>query len=176
MTERVKTASRIGRRFLIFVGFALALVFLVVSSRVAIQLVDIQYTMNAFWNLRPFQKALFEYHKQHGEFPKASSLEELQEVLDIHDYPFKRSNPPLHEIKYFPAPTPERPYLCYWESSEKWGVFRYLLPKHLRHQVLLVWEDCTAHNSYRPLEEFVKSHREYLVRQEEHRYKRNASE
>lgn len=136
------------------------------------QLVDIQYTMNAIWNVKAFGPPLDAYKKQHGEFPQASTLAELQEILAFYDFPFKKSNPPLCEIQYSPAVTQERPYLCYWESNEKWGIFRFLLPKHRRHQLLLMWEDFSVYTSYIELDEFIKKHREYLVWQEEHRYRK----
>ena len=156
-------------RLLVIGGAAFALWFF---SRIVMEVVDVQYTMNAISNLKAFGKPLAEYQKEHGKFPQASTMEELQEILDIHGYPFKKSNPPLHEIQYSPAVTQERPYLCYWESNKKWGIFNFLLRKHKRHQTVLMWEDFTVVWSLQKLDECIKTERKYLARQKEHRYKK----
>ncbi len=156
-------------RILVIVATLLVLCFL---SRIVMEVVDTQYRMNAIGNVQAFVFPLSEYQKERGEFPQVSTMAELQEILEIHDFPFKKSNPPLHEIQYNSTVTQERPYLCYWESDERWGVFQFLLPKYHRHAVLLMWEDFSVVTSYEELDEFIKSYRKYRIWLEENRYKK----
>ena len=100
-------------------------ILLYLFAKAALEVIDVQYTMNAIWNLRIVGKALVSYKQDNGVFPEASTMEELLKVLQITDSGFKKSNPPLSQFKYNHTITKEAPYLCIWESNEKWGLFRF---------------------------------------------------
>ena len=143
-------------------------VFLPIFARSALEVIDIQYTMNALWNLRIVGKALVSYKQKNGFFPEASTMEELLTVLQIEDSDFKKSNPPLRQIKYNHDITEEAPYLCIWESNEKWGIFRFLRKKYKRHELMLVWEDGSMLSTWMNLEQAIES------REKELEYERKA--
>ncbi len=84
-------------------------IFLPIFARAALQVIDIQYTMNAIWNLKIVGKALVSYKQDNGVFPEASTMEELLKVLQIADSDFKKSNPPLSKFKYNHTITQESP-------------------------------------------------------------------
>ena len=131
-------------------------------AKVALEVIDVQYTMNAIWNLRIVGKALVSYKQDNGVFPEASTMKELLEVLQITDSDFKKSNPPLSQIKYNRTLTPESPYLCIWESNEKWGVFRFLRAKYKRHELMLMWEDGTINSTWKTLDKAIKDRESVL--------------
>ena len=131
-------------------------------AKVALEVIDVQYTMNAIWNLRIVGKALVSYKQDNGVFPEASTMKELLEVLQITDSDFKKSNPPLSQIKYNRTLTPESPYLCIWESNEKWGVFRFLRAEYKRHELMLMWEDGTINSTWKTLDKAIKDRESVL--------------
>ena len=144
-------------------------------AKAAIEVIDVQYTMNALWNLRIVGKALVSYKQVNGVFPEAATMDELLEVLQITDSDFKRSNPPLNQIKYNCTITPEAPYLCIWESNEKWGVFRFLRSEYRRHELMLMWEDGTLNSTWKTLEQAIEdreAYLEFLERQSKNRKQR----
>ena len=125
-------------------------------AKAALEVIDVQYTMNAMWNLRIVGKALVSYKQDNGVFPEASTMEELLKVLKIADSDFKKSNPPLRQIKYNHTITQEAPYLCFWESNEKWGVFRFIRAEYRRHELMLMWEDGSLRSTWKTLEQAIK--------------------
>ena len=137
-------------------------IFLPIFARAALQVIDIQYTMNAIWNLKIVGKALVSYKQDNGVFPEASTMEELLKVLQIADSDFKKSNPPLSQFKYNHTITQESPYLCFWESNEKWGIFRFLREKNRRHELMLMWEDGSIRSTWKNLEQAIKDREEEL--------------
>ncbi len=137
-------------------------IFLSIFAKAALEVIDIQYTMNAIWNLRIVGRALTSYKQKNGFFPEASTMEELLTVLQITDSDFKKSNPPLRQIKYNHDITQESPYLCFWESNEKWGIFRFMRKKYRRHELLLMWEDGTIRSTWKNLEQAIKDREEEL--------------
>ena len=143
-------------------------IFLPIFARAALQVNDIQYTMNAIWNLKIVGKALVSYKQDNGVFPEASTMEELLKVLQIADSDFKRSNPPLSQIKYNHTLTQEAPYLCIWESNKKWGVFRFMRAEYRRHELMLMWEDGSVHNTWKTLEQAIKDRESELELQRNH--------
>ncbi len=131
-------------------------IFLCLFAKAALEVIDVQYTMNAIWNLHIVGKALVSYKQKNGFFPEASTMEELLKVLQIADADFKKSNPPLSQIKYNHTITQESPYLCIWESNKKWGVFRFMRAEYRRHELMLMWEDGSVHNTWKSLEQAIK--------------------
>ena len=134
-------------------------------AKAALEVIDVQCTMNAMWNLRIVGKALVSYKQVNGVFPEAATMEELLKVLQITDSDFKRSNPPLKQITYNHTITPEAPYLCIWESNEKWGVFRFLRSEYRRHELMLMWEDGTLHDTWQTLDNAIKDRESTLEQQ-----------
>ena len=153
-------------KYLRWLTFSLILgalaIFLPILARTAIEVVDIQYTMNAIWNLKIVGKALVSYKQDNGVFPEASTMEELLKVLQIADSDFKKSNPPLSKFKYNHTITQESPYLCIWELNEKWGIFRFLREKNRRHELMLMWEDGSIRSTWKNLEQAIKDREEEL--------------
>ncbi len=147
-------------KYLRWLTFSLILgalaIFLPILARTAIEVVDIQYTMNAIWNLRIVGRALVSYKQKNGFFPEASTMEELLTVLRIADSDFKKSNPPLRQIRYNRDITEDAPYLCFWESNKKWGIFRFLRNKNKRHELMLMWEDGSIRWTSMSLEHAIK--------------------
>ena len=137
-------------------------------AKAAIEVVDVQYTMNAIWNLRIVGRALVSYKKDNGVFPEAATMEELLKVLQIADSDFKESNPPLSQFKYNYAITQESPYLCLWESNEKWGLFRFLRKEYKRHELMLMWEDGSVRSTWKTLEQAIKDRESELEQQNKH--------
>ncbi len=131
-------------------------IFLCLFAKAALEVIDVQYTMNAIWNLRIVGKALASYKQDNGVFPEASTMEELLKVLQIADSDFKKSNPPLSQFKYNYTITQEAPYLCIWESNKKWGVFRFMRAEYRRHELMLMWEDGSVHNTWKTLVQAIK--------------------
>ena len=156
---------RFGKRITLFLLLGALSIFLVIFARAALEVIDIQYTMNAIWNLRIVGRALASYKQKNGFFPEASTMEELLSVLQITDSNFKKSNPPLSQIKYNHDITEEAPYLCFWESNEKWGVFRFLRKKYKRHELMLMWEDGTVRSTWKSLEKAIKDRETELEHQ-----------
>ena len=148
-------------------------IFLSIVAKAALEAINIQYTMNAIWNLRIVGRALVAYKQKNGFFPEASTMEELLTVLQIADSDFKKSNPPLRQIKYNHDITQESPYLCFWESNEKWGIFRFLREKHKRHELMLMWEDGSVRSTWMSLEQAIESREKELEHQK--RKKRTGS-
>ena len=137
-------------------------IFLPIFARAALEVIDIQYTMNAIWNLRIVGRALVSYKQKNGFFPEASTMEELLTVLQLKNSDFKNSNPPLMQIKYNHDITEDAPYLCFWESNEKWGIFRFLRKKYKRHELMLMWEDGSILSTWMNLEQAIESREKEL--------------
>ena len=150
-------------------------IFLPIFARVALEVIDIQYTMNAIWNLRIVGRALVSYKQKNGFFPEASTMEELLTVLQITDSDFKKSNPPLRQFKYNHDITEGAPYLCFWESNEKWGIFRFLREKYKRHELMLMWEDGSVRSTWMTLEQAIKSREKELEYERKHKKNKSSS-
>ncbi len=148
-----------------FLLFGVLSIFLYLFARAALEVVDVQYTMNAIWNLRIVGSALVSYKKDNGVFPEAATMEELLMVLQITDADFKTANPPLSQFKYNHTITQESPYLCIWESNEKWGVFRFMRAEYRRHELMLMWEDGSVHSTWKTLEQAIKGRESELALQ-----------
>ena len=119
-------------------------------------------------NCETMLEAVINDFGENGFFPEASTMEELLTVLQIEDSDFKKSNPPLRQIKYNHKITEEAPYLCFWESNEKWGIFRFLRKEYKRHELMLMWEDGSIRSTWMNLEQAIKS------REKELEYERKA--
>ncbi len=150
-------------------------IFLPIFARAALEVIDIQYTMNAIWNLRIVGRALVSYKQKNGFFPEASTMEELLTVLQLKNSDFKNSNPPLMQIKYNHDITEEAPYLCFWESNEKWGLFRFLRKKYKRHELMLMWEDGSVRSTWMTLEQAIKSREKELEYERKHKKIKSSS-
>ncbi|MBQ7178743.1 MAG: hypothetical protein IJS08_15110 [Victivallales bacterium] len=144
-------------------------VFLHIFARATLEVIDIQYTMNAIWNLRIVGTALVSYKQKNGFFPEVSTMEELLTVLQLKDSDFKNSKPPLRQIKYNYDITESAPYLCFWESNEKWGIFRFLRKKYKRHELILMWEDGSVRRTWMTLEQAIKSREKELAYERKHK-------
>ena len=151
-----------------FLLFGVLSFFLHLFAKAALEVIDVQYTMNAIWNLRIVGRALVSYKQTNGFYPEASTMEELLTVLQLKDSDFKNSNPPLRQIKYNHDITEGAPYLCFWESNEKWGIFRFLRKKYKRHELMLMWEDGSVRSTWMNLEQAIMS------REKELEYERKA--
>ena len=151
-----------------FLLFGVLSFFLHLFAKAALEVIDVQYTMNAIWNLRIVGRALVSYKQDNGVFPEAATMEELLKVLQIADADFKKSNPPLSQIKYNHTITQESPYLCIWESNEKWGVFRFLRKEYKRHELMLMWEDGSVRSTWKTLEQAIKDRESELEQQNKH--------
>ncbi len=141
-------------------------------AKAALEVIDVQYTMNAMWNLRIVGKALVSYKQDNGVFPEVSTMEELLKVLQIANSDFKKCNPPLSQFKYNHTITQESPYLCIWESNEKWGVFRFMRAEYRRHELMLMWEDGSLRNTWGTLEQAIKDREAELELQSKNRKER----
>ena len=150
-------------------------IFLPIFARVALEVIDIQYTMNAIWNLRIVGRALVSYKQKNGFYPEASTMEELLTVLQLKDSDFKNSNPPLRQIKYNHDITERAPYLCFWESNEKWGILRFLRKKTKRHELMLMWEDGSVRSTWMTLEQAIKSREKELEYERKHKKIKSSS-
>ena len=134
-------------------------------AKASIEVLDVQYTMNALWNLKIVGKALVSYKQDNGVFPEAATMEELLAVLQIADSDFKKSNPPLSQIKYNHTLTQEAPYLCIWESNKKWGILRFLRTECRRHELMLMWEDGSLCSTWQTLDKAIKDRESTLEQQ-----------
>ena len=161
----MKTQHKYLRWLMISLILGVLVFFLHILARSALEVIDIQYTMNAVWNLRIVGRALVSYKQKNGFFPEASTMEELLTVLQITDSDFKKSNPPLRQFKYNHDITEDVPYLCFWESNEKWGIFRFLRTKDKRHQLMLMWDDGSVRWTWMSLEQEIKNRENELGHQ-----------
>ena len=152
----METQSKCLRWLMLSLILGALAIFLSIFAKSVLEIIDIQYTMKAIWNLRIVGRALVSYKQKNGFFPEASTMEELLTVLQITDSDFKKSNPPLRQIKYNHDITQESPYLCIWESNEKWGIFRFMRKKYKRHELMLMWEDGTVRSTWKSLEQAIK--------------------
>ena len=143
----MKTQQKYFRWLMISLILGVLVIFLPIFARTALEVIDVQYTMNAIWNLRIVGRALVSYKQKNGFFPEASTMEELLTVLQITDSDFKKSNPTLRQFKFNHDITEEAPYLCIWESNEKWGIFRFLRTKYRRHELMMIWDDGSVHDT-----------------------------
>lgn len=143
--------------FFIFMSYLVA--------KTAIEVINVQYTMNAIANLNIVGNALMKYKRENGAYPEASNMNELLTVLDIKDAAFKKSNPSLTQIQYKPELNALEPYLCIWESNEKWGLFRFLRSEYSRHELLLMWEDGNICCTHVQLDKMLKTQHEWKIKQ-----------